>query len=82
MSFQTIFVDPDQSLLRRLAVNRSTGNPAVILELNIQSQEDQSPREAEECEAWLKNAHDVAESWFFSLIKGELEDESGGSKDA
>ncbi|HUT03134.1 MAG TPA: TIGR04255 family protein [bacterium] len=66
----------------RLATGQSSGKPAVIWELNIQSQKEQSPREVDECELWLKNAHEVAESWFFNLIKGELENQFGGSEDA
>jgi len=66
----------------RLATGQSSGKPAVIWDLSIQSEKDQSPREVGECEAWLKDAHNVAESWFFSLIKGELEGQFGGSADA
>lgn len=66
----------------RLATGQSSGKPAVIWDLSIQSEKDQSPREVGECEAWLKDAHDIAESWFFSLIKGELEGQFGDSEDA
>jgi len=66
----------------RFSTGQSSGKPAVIWDLSIQSEKDRSPREVGECEAWLTSAHDVAESWFFSLIKGELEAQFGGSEDA
>lgn len=66
----------------RLATGSRSAKPAVIWELSIQSQKEQSPREVRECESWLKDAHDAAESWFFSLIKGELETQFGGGENA
>jgi uncharacterized protein (TIGR04255 family) len=58
----------------RFTTGAKKGKPAIIWESNILSVGNQTPQDAEAFEQWLRSAHDVAETWFFAIIKGELEE--------
>lgn len=46
--------------------------PALVWQIVILSGDDTAPKNTEGLSIWLKDAHDVAESWFFRLIQGKL----------
>ena len=48
------------------------GKPAIILETNIRSQNDDVPKKEDNFDAWLSDAHEVVDKWFFTLCRGKL----------
>ncbi len=50
----------------------SDSQPAIIWELQVKAQEDDVPKNPEQCEPWLLDAHETVEDWFLSLCEGEL----------
>ena len=61
----------------RLAKGTYSGRPAIIWELIVRSIDADTPQNPESFEEWLRKAHDVAESWFNTLIEGNLEKQFG-----
>lgn len=61
----------------RLAKGTYSGHPAIIWELIVRSIDADAPQNPESFEEWLRKAHDVAESWFNTLIEGNLEKQFG-----
>ena len=49
-------------------------NPAFVWQTAIHSGDDRTPQDKEALSVWLNDAHDVAEKWFFTLIRGKLRD--------
>jgi uncharacterized protein (TIGR04255 family) len=46
--------------------------PAMICEFSVVSTAHETPQQVDDINAWLSEAHYVAEAWFFALIQGEL----------
>lgn len=61
----------------RLAKGTYSGRSAIIWELIVRSTDADTPQNPESFEEWLRKAHDVAESWFNTLIEGNLEKQFG-----
>lgn len=55
----------------RFGTGNIQGDPSLLFEILVSSSEHYSDRAT--FTHWLTGAHDVAESWFFALIKGDLE---------
>jgi len=45
---------------------------ALIWETIVQSVAEDVPKDKDEIEGWVKDAHDLTDDWFFKLIDGEL----------
>ena len=58
-----------------MGLGKRSDRPALIWELSTQSENDEAPQNVTGFEEWLQGAHEVMESWFFSLVHGELEAE-------
>lgn len=56
-----------------LATGKYDEIPALILDLNVRVTGDDVPQDAASFEHWLSEAHLVVETWFFTLIRGNLE---------
>jgi len=59
----------------KLATGVSNGRPALIWEQIVKSSHGDVPEMPKGFKNWIKDAHKVTESWFLSLIEGELEQE-------
>lgn len=59
----------------KFATGLSNGKPALIWEQIVQSSHDDVPDMPKGFKNWIKDAHKLTESWFLSLIKGDLEQE-------
>lgn len=51
------------------------GKPALVWEQIVKSAHDDVPDMPDKFEEWIVNAHEITESWFHSLIEGDLEQE-------
>jgi uncharacterized protein (TIGR04255 family) len=58
-----------------IGLGKRSDRPALIWDLSARSEKDKTPQNAAGFEEWLQRAHEVIESWFFSLIQGKLEAE-------
>ncbi|MDP3964631.1 MAG: TIGR04255 family protein [bacterium] len=57
----------------RFATGQKGDTPAVVWETMVQSTESDLPEMPKAFEGWLDAAHEIADDWFFKMIKGELE---------
>jgi uncharacterized protein (TIGR04255 family) len=57
----------------RFSNGQKNQEPALVWQIVIHSDADSAPKDTEGLSAWLKDAHDVAEKWFFTLIRGKLQ---------
>jgi uncharacterized protein (TIGR04255 family) len=51
---------------------------ALVWQIVIRSVDEQVSKDEQELSIWLKDAHDMAEKWFFTLIRGKLLKMFGG----
>ena len=56
----------------RFSTGKKHQNPALVWQIVIHSDKDSTPKDKDGLGIWLKDAHDVAEKWFFTLIRGKL----------
>jgi uncharacterized protein (TIGR04255 family) len=56
----------------RFSNGRKNQQPALVWQIVIRSMRDQVPKKQEAIEFWLSDAHDIAEKWFFTLVRGNL----------
>jgi uncharacterized protein (TIGR04255 family) len=61
--------------LIRIASGSRMSTPSLLWDLQVTSADDESPKSEAEVAVWLSQAHDVVESWFFALVRGELLDQ-------
>jgi len=66
---------PKGLAILKFATGMSNGKPALIWEQIVKSVHDDAPEMPDAFEDWITEAHEVTESWFLSLIEGELERE-------
>ncbi len=59
----------------KFATGLSNGKPALIWQQIVQSSHDEVTDMPKGFKNWIRDAHKVTESWFLSLIEGELEQE-------
>lgn len=59
----------------RFALGKSSGNPALIWEQIVGSEDSDVPLMPQGFEQWIDEAHTLTESWFLGLIQGSLEKE-------
>jgi len=59
----------------KFATGLSNGKPALIWEQIVKSGRRDVPDMPSGFENWIRRAHKITESWFLSLIKGDLEKE-------
>ena len=65
--------DPDAKAGMSFALGEANGNPAIILEIVVQTVSDHIPKTLDEFDSWLSSAHDnVIDKWFFALVRGDL----------
>lgn len=63
----------------QLGTGKVNGRSAFIWDISVVSQNEELPvNQLHSMEKWLTNAHNVAESWFFALIEGDLFESFGG----
>lgn len=55
--------------------------PSIIWETLVVSREDHVPTTVNEFSAWFTDAHDITDSWFFTLCRGDLLSSFGGNND-
>lgn len=65
--------DPGGLVTLRFAVGQRSGKPALIWETLVQAARERIPAIPDGFSAWLQQAHDLTDDWFFKLIEGELE---------
>jgi uncharacterized protein (TIGR04255 family) len=54
--------------------NKELDQYAILWETVVKSDEEDVPNNLDSIMNWIKNAHDLADDWFFKLIEGELEE--------
>lgn len=64
----------------RMGTGLRNDAPALFWELVVVSKGRSVPQTLADFGPWLGNAHQVAESWFFAIIDGELLDRFGGGR--
>ena len=64
---------PKATVTFRFSDGTSHGKGALIWQTVVDTRSDGIPKLPSELEAWLEDAHTVAETWFFQLIEGELQ---------
>lgn len=68
-------MNPEGKILLRLGRGVSKDEPVIIWETNIRSRGPNVPQDREGITAWLIQAHDLADNWFFKIIEGDLLEE-------
>ena len=56
----------------RISNGKKNEAPALVWQIVVRSTDDQVPNTPQSLDTWLEAAHEVAETWFFTLIRGEL----------
>lgn len=54
------------------ATGARDGRPSIVLETVVRSDGDDVPKEADDFETWLSQAHGIVDKWFFTLCRGKL----------
>jgi uncharacterized protein (TIGR04255 family) len=62
----------------RIANGATEGRPAVIFDLSVVSRGEDAPAQEADLASWLEQAHTLIETWFFSFIEGQLEEQFRG----
>jgi uncharacterized protein (TIGR04255 family) len=60
------------------AAGQKDNVPSLIWELNVRSKGAHAPKERDQFEPWIIDAHQVIENWFFTLCRGKLLDHFKG----
>lgn len=63
---------PKGSSNLRFARGKKNELDALIWETQVQSIDEDVPRDKNEINAWIDEAHKLADDWFFKMIEGEL----------
>ena len=63
---------PSGSGILRVSNGRKNEESALVWQIVIRSADAQVPRDPSSLDIWLEDAHKVAETWFFTLVRGEL----------
>jgi uncharacterized protein (TIGR04255 family) len=63
----------------QVGTGKHLGVPSILWDLSVSSKDALAPTLSAQFEDWLTQAHDVMESWFFSMIRGTLDERFGMS---
>lgn len=56
----------------RFSRGKISNSDALVWETQVQSLIDNSPKSKEQIFAWVRDAHELTDNWFFKLIEGDL----------
>lgn len=66
-------MNPKRAVHLRFARGKRKESDALIWETVVQSIAEDVPKAKEEIAIWIREAHSLADDWFFKLIEGELQ---------
>jgi uncharacterized protein (TIGR04255 family) len=67
-------MSPKGTGILRFSNGTKNEEPVIVWQIAVRSLNDEVPQEKEKLRVWLDEAHKVVEKWFFTLIRGELQD--------
>ena len=72
LRFSFASTKPKGAIRLRFVQGKTKGSGALILETMVESVSEDAPKVQNEIADWIKEAHNLADDWFFKLIEGEL----------
>ena len=63
---------PSGAVILRLVRGKRNGVDSIVWETTVQASENDAPTDREGVEAWVLQAHELTDDWFFKIIDGDL----------